>query len=85
MSVTNKAVQWLSAQRDGNGGWGSTAGTVWTIKCLLLASERQGADQISGLIKIYLNGQEEAQFDVNSDNKDLVRQADLSELYRDAQ
>ncbi len=77
--VTGPALDWIISKKQASGGWGSTAGTVWSIKCLLQAlraSQDPGAD---ATIRVRLDGIERAAFDVTPATSDVMRQADLSD------
>lgn len=77
-AVTQAALDWLITKKNPSGAWGSTAGTVWTIKCMLVAlSAGQDADA-DGTVRIMLDGVERASFALNPENSDVMRQADLS-------
>ncbi len=76
--ITGAALDWLISKKQPSGGWGSTAGTVWTIKCLLQAlrgAQDPGAD---ATVRVRLDGVERAMFEVTPATSDVMRQADLS-------
>ncbi|MHC4837736.1 MAG: MG2 domain-containing protein [Planctomycetota bacterium] len=78
-NVTDQALAWLVSRKNPQGAWGSTAGTVWTIKCLLQAL-RGGVDEnANAAISILLDGEERASFMVTPETSDVMRQADLSQ------
>lgn len=79
MATVQNALNWLSSKRSADGSWGSTAGTVWTIKSLLLAASQSQDDESNGTISILLNNEEVSSFTVDTNTQDIVRQADLSE------
>lgn len=78
-NVTQKAVNWLVTKKDSYGAWGSTAGTVWTIKCLLAAMGGRD-EQTDAQVEVRLDGQPVASFAITAENSDVMRQAELSEL-----
>ncbi len=77
--VTQAALDWLITKKDSYGTWGSTAGTVWTIKCLLEALASQPDDNANATVRVLLDDVERATFQVTPDNSDVLRQADLRE------
>ncbi len=77
--ITTAALDWLISRKSGHGGWGSTAGTVWTIKCLLAALRAGQDSEANGSIRVLLDGVEQAQFELSPETSDIMRQADLSE------
>jgi len=75
--VTGRALDWLVTRKDGSGAWGSTAGTVWTVKCLLMALG--GRDETAdATVEVRLDGQPRGSFTITGENADVVRQVDLS-------
>ncbi|MCA9559666.1 MAG: alpha-2-macroglobulin, partial [Myxococcales bacterium] len=77
--VTQAALDWLITKKDSYGTWGSTAGTVWTIKCLLEALASQPDENANATVRVLLDDVERATFQVTPDNSDVLRQADLRE------
>ena len=75
------ALGWLVTKRSPGGAWGSTAGTVWSIKCLLRAMSGGRDETAEGTVHVLFDGVERATFTVNAENSDVMRQADLSELF----
>jgi hypothetical protein len=78
--VAQEALAWLVSKKSPGGAWGSTAGTVWTIKCMLRAlsgSRDEGAD---ATVTLRFDGRERATFRITPDNADVMRQADMSAL-----
>ena len=80
-AVAEEALDWLVSRKDQNGGWGSTAGTVWTIKCLLQALSGAADDTADATVRVRLDGEEHASFRITADDSDVMRQADLSEAF----
>jgi len=77
-AVAEQALSWLVTQKNPNGAWGSTAGTVWTIKCMLASLEGGRDDSADARIRVLLDDQERAVFSVTPENSDVLRQADLT-------
>ena len=76
--ISQPALDWIVAHKSPRGTWGSTAGTVWSIKCLLEAM-RGGQDaDADATITVTLDGVERASFRVRPETSDVMRQADLS-------
>ena len=78
-AAAEKALDWIVANKDSHGAWGSTAGTVWSIKCLLQALTGGRDEAADATISVRLDGEERASFSVTADNSDVMRQAELSE------
>jgi hypothetical protein len=77
-NVADQALQWLVTKKSPGGAWGSTAGTVWTIKCLLKSLEGGRDENADATVRVVLDGIERASFRVTPETSDVVRQADLS-------
>ncbi len=77
--VSQAALDWLITKKDTYGTWGSTAGTVWTIKCLLEALAASPDDEANATVRVLLDAVERATFQVTPENSDVLRQADLRE------
>lgn len=78
--VAQAALNWLVSKKSPGGNWGSTAGTVWTIKCMLRALSGGRDERADATITVRFDGQQQASFRVTPDNADVMRQADLSAL-----
>ena len=76
--ITEQALAWLVTKKNPHGAWGSTAGTVWTIKCLLASLAGGQDDTADARIRVLLDDQERAAFSVTAENSDVLRQADLT-------
>lgn len=74
---TGKAINWLIGQKDPNGTWGATHGTVLALKALIrsLGQQTQWAD---ASILIHANDQLVNRLTVTPDTSDLYRQIDLT-------
>ncbi|MFN3201501.1 MAG: alpha-2-macroglobulin family protein [Bradymonadia bacterium] len=77
-ALTQAALAWLVAQKSPSGAWGSTAGTVWTIKCLLKSLQGGRDDSADATVRVLVDGMERASFTLTPENSDVMRQADLS-------
>lgn len=76
--LAEKALAWLVTQKSPGGAWGSTAGTVWTIKSLLAAAGGGRDATADATVRVLLDGVERGQFRIDGTNSDVMRQADLS-------
>ncbi len=83
--VAQEALDWLVTKKQPSGGWGSTAGTVWTIKCMLAALAGGRDEQADATVTVALDGEVVSTFEVTPANSDVLRLADLSELVQDGQ
>ena len=76
---TEKVLTHLVQSKDSSGTWGTTQGTVWSLKSLLYAS-RNTAGGGSGTVTILVNGQPAQTFTITEADSDVMRLADLSKL-----
>jgi len=56
-AAAQRAVQWLLAQRRGNGTWGSTQATVLALQALVEHGRRQVARRPASRVRVLLDGQ----------------------------
>ena len=70
-----QAIDWLVTQRDGNGAFYTTQGTVQVLRALLLAEEAAGAN-VPELVEITGNG-EQRTVAIGEDNRDTVQSISL--------
>ncbi|MBI1388350.1 MAG: alpha-2-macroglobulin [bacterium] len=70
------ALEWLSAQRNGLGGYGNTQDTVIALKALTAAAIRQSRD-LDSTIDVVIGGETVHTFTVNSVNFDVLQTVDL--------
>ncbi|MFH1613405.1 MAG: MG2 domain-containing protein [bacterium] len=77
----NKALAFLIQEKDSNGTWYSTQATVLVLKSLILSLE--GSKQnINAKIKILANNQEVTNFDINSENSNILRLVSLKKYVK---
>ncbi|MFB3787446.1 MAG: MG2 domain-containing protein [bacterium] len=74
---TGKALNWLIQQKDPQGTWGTTHGTVLALKAMVL-SLKQATREVNATVLARVNGQDAARLAVTPENADLFRQIDLS-------
>jgi len=77
--VTNKALLYLTKQKDSYGTWSTTQATVWAMKALLLAMER-GTEDTEATITVLANGKRAGEFRITPEDADVMRQLDLGDL-----
>ncbi len=77
--ITDPALAWLVNAKRADGSWGSTAGTVWSIKCLLQSLRGGRDEEADATVRVLLDGVERASFRVTADTSDVMRQAELGE------
>lgn len=77
--LADAALAWLVTKKSPGGAWGSTAGTVWTIKCLLESLAGGRDENADATVRVLLDGVERASFRVTPETSDVMRQADLTE------
>ena len=72
-----KALNWLIQQKDPQGTWGTTHGTVLALKAMVL-SLKQATREVNATVLARVNGRDAARVTVTPENADLFRQIDLS-------
>ncbi len=75
----NKALNWLIEQKDPNGTWGTTHGTVMALKALLysLQSRTQKAD---ATVIIHVNDEQAEKIEITPEYSDIFRQINVSQF-----
>jgi CD109 antigen len=68
----NEVLQWISAQRNSNGGYGSTQDTVLAFKALMSAAANQARDT-DAVITVTADGQQISKISVKQDNYDVLQ------------
>lgn len=72
------ALDYLAAQRDSNGNFGSTQATIWTLKTLLLAASK-GTEGAVGNLSVTVDGAVFGELQLTADQADVMTTFDLSE------
>lgn len=80
-ALVNKALLYLTKQKDSYGTWSTTQATVWGLKALLLAMGK-ATEEINATVTITANGKQAGSFRLTPENADVMRQLDLGELVR---
>lgn len=75
-TVANKALTYLIGHKDPQGTWGSTQGTVWSLRALLAAMDKAAGDA-NGEVVVLINGQQAGAFAITPKDADVMRQIDL--------
>lgn len=70
------ALQWISAQRNSLGGYGTTQETVIAFKSLTSAAAQQSRD-LNATIDVIVNGETVHSFTVNGENFDVLQSLEL--------
>ena len=78
-SEIGKALNWLIDQKDPNGTWGTTHGTVLALKALIRSVDQQ-TELADATIIVSVNGENAAKLTVTPENSDVFRQLDLTEF-----
>ena len=77
-ALVNKALLYLTKQKDSYGTWSTTQATVWGIKALLLAMDK-ATEEINATVTVSINGKQAGEFRITSADADVMRQLDLKE------
>jgi len=72
-AVTAKAINYIVANKDAAGAWGTTQATIMALRALLLLTEKGGATA-RGSIEVLLNGAPAGKLSLTPDNNDLLHQ-----------
>jgi hypothetical protein len=79
-ATTRAALNWLVAQKDGNGTWHSTQATVLALKALVAATEAPLGEGQERRIEIALGQQFQKEIVIPANESDVMKQLDLSKL-----
>jgi uncharacterized protein YfaS (alpha-2-macroglobulin family) len=71
--TARKAMNYIAANKDASGAWGTTQATIMALRALLLATEKGAAD-VRGTLDILLDGNTVQQLTLTPDNNDLLHQ-----------
>jgi hypothetical protein len=83
-SELGKALNWLIEQKDPNGTWGTTHGTVLALQALLLSLGQQ-TETVDAAVSISVNGEKRAEIKVTPVTSDVFRQIDLTPYAKDGE
>jgi hypothetical protein len=72
-----KALNWLIEQKDPQGTWGTTHGTVLALKALLL-SLGQRTEEVKATVAISVNGAKREEIQITPEYSDIFRQVDMT-------
>ncbi len=78
-AFTGRVLTHLVQAKNSFGCWGTTQGTVWSLKALLYAGEHSVGGN-GGRLSITANGKQLAAFTITSDNSDVMRQVSVGDL-----
>lgn len=81
-SELGKALNWLIEQKDPNGTWGTTHGTVLALKAMIESLGKR-TEQADATILVHVNGQDAATLKVSPDNSDVFRQIDVTKYVQE--
>jgi alpha-2-macroglobulin-like protein len=74
-----QALTWLSANKSSCGTWGSTQGTILTMRALLIGSGASLGQDFDTAITVLVNGREVKSFHVNKGNSAVMKQVELAQ------
>lgn len=80
---TGKALNWIIDQKDPNGTWGTTHGTVLALKALVNSLGKQ-TQHCDATVLVRINGKDASRLEIKPDTSDLFRQLDLTQFASDA-
>ncbi|MFQ6132942.1 MAG: MG2 domain-containing protein [Armatimonadota bacterium] len=76
-----KVLNYLIANKDPSGTWGSTMATVNALKCMV-ASLKSATQVVNAEVSVICNGQNVSGFALDETNSDVLQQVDLKEHVR---
>ncbi len=79
LEVARRALTWILSKKNADGNWGTTQGTIMSLRALLLASEANSADA-HGTVQVLLNGNTFETLNLTSENNDLLHQFMLPQV-----
>jgi hypothetical protein len=71
--TARKALNFITSKKDQWGNWGTTQATIMSLRAMLLATEKAGAD-VRGSVEVLLNGKPVEKLTLTADNNDLLHQ-----------
>ncbi|HVR25210.1 MAG TPA: MG2 domain-containing protein [Candidatus Polarisedimenticolia bacterium] len=77
--TARKAMNYIAANKDASGAWGTTQATIMALRALLLATEKGSAD-VRGTLEVLLNGKPVEKLTLTPDNNDLLHQFVLKDI-----
>jgi uncharacterized protein YfaS (alpha-2-macroglobulin family) len=80
LAATRGGVEWLIAQRDSHGTWGTTQSTVLALRALVAASDAPLGDPVQRVIAIDVDGRTVERITIDPDQAEVLKQRDLSGL-----
>jgi uncharacterized protein YfaS (alpha-2-macroglobulin family) len=78
-----KALNWIISQKDPNGTWGTTHGTVLALKALI-KSLKSRTERSTATVTITVNGTKAQKIEITPENSDLFRTIDVTKHAKDA-
>jgi hypothetical protein len=77
--TVNGAITWLIQQKNSLGLWGSTQGTVQSLRAMSMAMDFAASQDVSGTASVSINGATDVcTFDITPDNSDVTRICELN-------
>ena len=73
LAVAAKAMNYIVANKDSAGTWGTTQATIMALRALLLSTGRSGGTA-KGHIEVLLNGKVAGRLTLTTENNDLFHQ-----------
>lgn len=80
--LVSKALTYLVRKKDAFGTWQTTQATIWALKAFLMAAEG-GVGVAEGKVRVRVNGQVAAEWELTRATSDLMRQVEASNLSRE--
>jgi hypothetical protein len=78
-AAVTKALNYIVANKDSAGAWGTTQATIMALRALLLSTEKGGATA-KGAVQVLWNGKVAGRLQLTPENNDLLHQFTIKEI-----
>ena len=78
-AAATKAINYIVANKDSAGTWGTTQATIMALRALLLSTEKGGATA-KGAVEVLWNGKVAGRLQLTLENNDLLHQFTIKEI-----
>ena len=78
-AAATKAINYIVANKDSAGTWGTTQATIMALRALLLSTEKGGATA-KGAVEVLWNGKVAGKLQLTPENNDLLHQFTVKEI-----
>ena len=83
--TVKEALTWISQDKEADGTWGSTQGTILAMRALIEGSSASLGQEFESVVNVQINGRDVESFHVNKENSDVMQLVDLTRFLRPGQ